>query len=325
MAVEARRRWFRAGLVPALVVLGLIGETRLAHAWICTRVADNYGDPSGPALGWPSRTVPYAFNAQPSTKLDNEAARSAIRAAFATWADSTLRAGEPANCEGVIDTSVVTANATDVSFMPGSDTDQATVGYNYLEPDNNKNVVIFRDSSWRYPLSGPPADIIAMTTLTYNVITGDILDADIEFNTATFEFTTDDDAVVYDVQNTAAHEVGHMLGFAHTLDTNATMYSSANVGETSKRMLSCDDAAILWYRYPAGAEAQSCELGVVNDACGRCAHTGGLAYSANLKVVETHDGQGGCTCQSTDAGGAMGLAALCLLTLCRMRRPRRTA
>lgn len=312
-------RWLSA-LVCAAV---LLGAGRPAQAWVCSRVADNYGDSSGPGLVWPSRTIDYVFNAKGTSKLDTDAAKAAINRDFATWSSSTLRSDEPQHCAGVIDTSVTSATATDLALTQVSpDTTQSSVGYNYLEPDHNENVILFRDDNWRYPLSGPPADIIAMTTLTYNVITGAILDADIEFNTATFDFTTDDDNVVYDVQNTAAHEVGHLLGFAHSLDQNATMYSSANQGETTKRALSCDDATILWYRYPAGDATQSCKLGQVSKLCGNCAHAGGLAYTANLKVVEAHDGQGGCSCHSLDAGGALGLVALGLVCAGRRRRAR---
>jgi hypothetical protein len=306
------------------LAIASFGGLRPAHAWVCSRVADNYGNSSGAGLVWADRTVSYVFNDQGTGKLDNGAAQSAIDNAFATWSQSTLRDSEPADCTGLIDTSVVSATATDMVFNRISpDTTQSSVGYNYLEPERNENVILFRDDTWRYPLSGPPADIIAMTTLTYNVITGAILDADIEFNTATFDFTTGDDAVVYDVQNTATHEVGHLLGFAHSLDQNATMYSSADKGETTKRALSCDDATILWYRYPAGAETNSCKLGQVSKLCGNCAHAGGLAYSAKLRVLETHDGQGGCSCHSLDAGGALGLVALSLASIGRIRRQRR--
>lgn len=292
---------------------------RQAHAWVCTRVADNYGDPSGPALVWPSRSVPWVFNAQPTTKLDDSAARAAIQAAFSVWSSSTLRSSEPALCQGVIDTSVVSATSTDLSFVQGADTNQSTVGYNYLEPDKNENVIIFRDTGWRYSKEGPSADVLAMTTLTYNVITGDILDADIEFNTQNSVFTTSDSSIKHDVQNTAAHEIGHLLGFAHSLDESATMYSSASLGETSKRELSCDDATILWYRYPTGAKTNSCKLGQVSKSCGQCAHAGGLAYTAKLQVRETHDGQGGC--QSIATSSIMGPATLALLALRRRRKP----
>lgn len=313
---------FGIGLVVLLVTT--LVQPPSARAWVCTRVADNYGDPAGPALVWANRKITYAFNETPSAKLaDNEAARAAIAKAFDTWQSSTLRGDQPKNCQDSIDTTLITATSTDLAFTQGDDSSQSSVGYNFLEPDNNENLILFRDDNWRYPLSGPSADIIAMTTLTYNVITGEILDADIEFNTATFSYTTGDSDALYDVQNTATHEIGHLLGFAHSLETDATMYSSAAKGEITKRALTCDDAAILWYRYPAGDKTQSCKLGQVAKSCGNCAHAGGLSYTAKMKVLETHDGQGGCSCRTAGADSALGLGALGIAALGRFVRRRR--
>jgi MYXO-CTERM domain-containing protein len=302
----------------AVVGLLCLLHTAGAHAWVCARVEDDFGNASGSALSWPSRTIPFAFNAAGTTHLDNDAARASIRDAFAVWQNSTLRADQPQACAGSI--SVTTATATDIRFEEQAPTDMDSVGYNYLEPQNNENVLVFRDASWRYARTGPVIDILALTTLTYNVITGTILDADIEFNTADFDFSLGDDDVRFDLMNTATHEIGHMLGFAHSLEASATMFSSASTGETSKRALTCDDATILWYRYPAGAETQSCPRNQTNKSCGMCAKAGGLSYNADMQITDTNDGHGGCNCNGAGADSGAMLGLLAALTIWRHRR-----
>ena len=104
------------------------------------------------------------------------------------------------------------------------------------------------------PMLGKGALIIALTTLTYNSLTGEILDADIEYNSEKFSFTgrLDGDRDT-DLMNTTVHELGHFLGLGHTADTADTMYPRADTGEIKKRTLTCNDARGLVFKYPADA------------------------------------------------------------------------
>ena len=113
--------------------------------------------------------------------------------------------------------------------------------------------------------------------------------------------------------NTATHEIGHFLGFAHSDEPDATMFASATPGETLKRFLSCDDAAILWFRYPAGnPNIGACKTGQVTAACGQCAPGNTLRFVPTAKVTGTSDGVGGCSCGSSPASSLwlLGLAAV---------------
>src|SRR5262249_38090425 len=131
----------------------------------------------------------------------------------------------------------------------------------------NENILLFRfqscsfvdksDSCWdpknddcgnKYDCWQHNAMAIAITTTTYDPLSGRILDADIEFNHPNFMCTTVDappcvnrmfapTCVATDVQNTVTHEIGHMLGLAHTLFAGSTMNPTAPPGETSKRVL----------------------------------------------------------------------------------------
>jgi hypothetical protein len=133
---------------------------------------------------------------------------------------------------------------------------------------------------------------IALTSVSYNSRTGVIVDVDIELNGAGYVFTTVDsppcssgtvsrhpNCVATDVQNTLTHEIGHFLGLDHVSVPDATMFSSAPIGETSKRTLYQDDIDGLCTIYPRGQPPAYCVpqgSDVIGMGCG-CGDAGGLA------------------------------------------------
>jgi hypothetical protein len=121
--------------------------------------------------------------------------------------------------------------------------------------------------------------IIALTTTSYRVSTGEILDADLELNAwnppagSGYYFTCldpggvvripcsnngDPNCIDTDVQNTVTHEAGHFLGLAHSADPQTTMYFQSGSGDVSKRTLSPDDVAGICAIYPAGKPTVNC-------------------------------------------------------------------
>src|SRR6266852_1921444 len=160
-----------------------------------------------------------------------------------------------------------------------------TVGYTQGSSDNH-NVVMFRRRLCRnvapagdpcfsnftcnnvYDCWGNPDTTIGLTTTTYRVSSGQILDADIEFNAAVFHFTTADspncsggnysNCVWYDVKNTATHEFGHSLGLDHTTYPGSVMSPNSLPGETSKRTIDPSSASFICDAYPKGSPSQDC-------------------------------------------------------------------
>lgn len=126
---------------------------------------------------------------------------------------------------------------------------------------------------------------IAITTTSYSPTTGRILDSDMEFNTPKFVFTTVDappclsgqanqGCVATDIQNTATHELGHLLGLSHTGEIGSTMNPRANPGEISKRTLDANTARFVCDVYPRGAAAKTCFITPVDSKLGKAAGCG---------------------------------------------------
>jgi hypothetical protein len=289
------------------VLLALCTYAAPAAAYVCATTPGG-----GAALAWKTRSVGYAFNQNVTTKLNQQTAIQTVARAFDTWQNLTTRTGQ--NCP---------AASTGMRFVRANNTtDQAYIGYNFLAPDDNLNLILFRDDKWPYEATTGD-DLVARTTVTYNNVSGTILDADIEFNTAKYTFTTSDTGVQTDLGNTATHEVGHLLGFAHSSNQAAAMALLAPTNEIFRRTLACDDVAIMAFRYPAGTtDVGSCFP--ATGLCGFCAPPGAALFKPTLTIPGRSDGLGGC--QAAAAGPATaGWAGVLLgwrLLLGRQRRGR---
>ncbi|MBY0369580.1 matrixin family metalloprotease [bacterium] len=113
------------------------------------------------------------------------------------------------------------------------------------------NTLIYVTNDWPFEVTA-----IAITRNFY--VAGDgpraglILDTDIMLNGdetlinqgIAHGFTTTGEANCHDLQNILTHEVGHFIGLGHETtpkDSDATMYETAQLGETLKRSLSQND------------------------------------------------------------------------------------
>jgi hypothetical protein len=172
------------------------------------------------------------------------------------------------------------------------------------------NLIVWRESKdsnspdgWKYDSS-----IIALTTVSYNVDTGEIFDADVELNGADYKFSTstpcieDPSGTTMDIQNTLTHELGHSIGLAHTSiscvpGNEAVMCPTANPCEIIKRTLSPDDIAGLCDIYPAGEKTPLCSGQYEITTAASCPHSGG----------------GGCVVATNSNSEMTGLALVALL------------
>jgi hypothetical protein len=170
----------------------------------------------------------------------------------------------------------------------------------------NANLVSWCEREW--PADFPP-EAIAITVVSYDKRTGEILDTDVAFNGVAFTFTATDDTIMADVQNTLTHEAGHMLGFGESDVRQAAMWGYSHYGDVEKRSLFADDIDGLCALYPVGSDPGKCASPV-----------GGLA--------DCTGGSMGCGCRIAGGGAGAGgifsaavlLAAAFGLRLLRLRR-----
>jgi uncharacterized protein (TIGR03382 family) len=92
---------------------------------------------------------------------------------------------------------------------------------------------------------------LAITEVSYRVADGEIQDADIVVNAVEFGWTVEEGscAGAYDLEGALAHELGHLLGLGHSVDEDATMFSTGAPCETHKRDLTDDDQSGVHYLY----------------------------------------------------------------------------
>ncbi|HEY4119905.1 MAG TPA: matrixin family metalloprotease [Byssovorax sp.] len=287
----------------AATVLALAMGTANASAYCRTSVCD--GDTSqvcvpepggvdcGTPLFWASRCVSWSMQADASDQISLADATPIFAAAFANWAS--------APCAGGGTPSLVVTQLADVTCHQ----------IEYNQDGGNANVIMFDDTTW--PYAGTSATL-ALTTVTYDLDTGEIYDADMELNSSAVTFTTSTTGTVdFDLPSIAQHETGHFLGLAHSQDTSATMYATYNEGDTSLRTIEPDDIDAICAAYPPGATPDA-----------TCDTTPRHGFSAICGGTDVSDSSSGCAASPGPISGAGALAAAwaALAVVARRRRAR---
>jgi hypothetical protein len=230
-------------ILAAAVVAAAASSLVAAPAWAwcqlttckgsnCGQDADSDGCPTkGHKLKWAGTCVGFSLQKRGTQNLDNAKVRDAVKKAFAAWSEVDCGNGEVAslNLGALIDTLCV-ANAYDAEGP-------------------NVNAVIFRDDKFEYT-GLHTNNTLAKAVPHFDANTGEILDADIEVNTANTHFTLGSDNIDYDLQTVLTHEVGHFLGLAHSSNPDAVMYASYQKGTLTGRVLTDDDKAAICAIYP---------------------------------------------------------------------------
>lgn len=202
-----------------------------------------------------------------------------IEAAFSSW--STL------GCKPSITGSYLgTTTDSEAGYQKGS--------------SDNQNIIVFRNGTWPYA----DRNQVALTTLTFRKDIGEILDADIEVN-GTLKLVATDPVPSdgFDLPTVLAHEIGHVLGLAHSSVQGATMFARYTTGTIEQRTVKADDEEGLCSIYPSDQTRNTAGGGVVATTCDPNAQPdpGGTSSGCGCRVG-----------QQTDASGA---SSVCMLAL----------
>ena len=192
----------------------------------------------GIELQWRQPCMSFDVQQGASRQIDFATADATLTQAFATWAGSECGGGMPSF--QIFDLGAVSCDKAEYNQQAG-----------------NANILIFRDDVWPHDTGGGGVDTLALTTVTYDVVAGDIYDADIEVNTADNTFSTGDQpgATDVDLLSVLTHETGHFLGLAHTQTEGATMFASYTPGTITIRQPQADDVAAVCDAYPVDRQA----------------------------------------------------------------------
>jgi predicted Zn-dependent protease len=158
-------------------------------------------------IGWKSFPVSYYIDSSNTNGVTPIAAKNAVVSAFNTWDNQEHPAGN--------------------FFTETNDQSSAKIKVRWQFIDGTGNV-------------------LAQTSLTYNSATKSIVSADIIFDNGDNWFISNalncgSVGSSFDVEDVAAHEIGHAIGLGHVNDTVQTMYRYASPGETLKRILGKGD------------------------------------------------------------------------------------
>ena len=204
----------------------------------------------GVPLYWPRRCISSSVHelGSPLRGITPDAAEAALAVAYSTWTTSDCGEGKPPTME------VWPLERVSCDRVEGN------------RCDKNANIWVFRDDEWPYDDGGLT---LALTTVHFDPETGELIDADVEVNTAGYPITVDDPGGRSQFIAISTHEIGHVFGLDHSPNPDATMYASYARGRDISS-LSPDDVAGLCAICPPDRDVGPCDPEPYNGFSAEC-------------------------------------------------------
>ncbi len=207
------------------------GDTPAGFVRATTAINQGCGGQEPIELHWPDGETHYVIDEHGPPGVDSHDAETAVRASFDAWGS---------------------VSCSYFKLTYDGTVEQAQVGYDAYH--DNQNVVTWVENDWE-----GKSTTQAITLLTFGCSDGVVLDADILVNADDFAFTIDpehDEDRKRDLQNVLTHEAGHLVGFAHSPDSESTMFATVTADETQKRDLTAADVEGMCEAYPVAIGPQ---------------------------------------------------------------------
>ena len=214
----------------------------------------------GEPLYWPVREVDAVTASGSELRGISSAAAAEVYAqALAAWTS--------VDCGGVPPSISVSATRIDEALSPlPHDPGVEDPTEDGLD---GENALYFIDQGWPHGIAD-----IALTTTSFRVSSGRIIESDIEVNSERNQLTVGDSAPVVDLLSVLTHEAGHFFGLTHVFAPGPTMFVSyTGDGDLGPRSLDADDIAGMCAIYPRdrfeNVEEGGCGCRVAGAARGR--------------------------------------------------------
>jgi hypothetical protein len=266
LATPSGHKWSLSACPPACLNSEQCNGGRCLPAW---RMAASIGNTGGQALN--GTGVPYS-------KVQARTAE-----AFLNWTQSRVR-----SC----------STSWNSTRLPNFSTPSGTAAIN--ANDTTNNVIWLQGNAWRYSSA-----TLGLTTTTYYVSSGQIIDGDMELNNNAL-WADDGTAGHYDFESVVLHEAGHFLGLDHTPSPIAVMYASVPTGAIKRTLDAQDDNDVCSVYTAPGGQGDPC-ITATDCTMGRVCE----AAAGQTQRICTQDCTGigqscptGYSCQASTAGYA---------------------